>query len=701
MLTSCYTVNVMKLIRFELSKIAVSRGFCGMVAVLFAISFLVGYLSSEEPGYDLQAVETIMEAHKQNPEESLREYEALKQEYELYVQLLLSEDHFSATPPASAVRFEQYQIAFERLNRQQQYSEALQGAILNLKKQSNSVEGEQEIINRYLLSVYGRNLSLRLGEGSTDCLPELYRMIASLYLPLMLFGILLGISSVYSQRERGTESLIRAAWKGRSLSALAKAAACTLICGTSILLSLFFAVGAYSLKSGFFCFGEYIQTCSDYMLFPIPLTVAESLLILFALIFASCLLFCGIACCFSKYCGNRIFPLVFTSLLLLAGILPSPPEAGDLLHILPPSRLFDGTKTFAHLYPVVMGETTLYGGFAVGAGYLICLLLVWGGFILLPGNALEQSRLQLSLPKLTRRNSVCSVMGYEWKKQIFAGKTILLLAFAIALKVMVSWNGYTYEPTYTDEKYRSYMTSIQGPYTDEKQEKLEEDLNEIYELLGNRSLMEKRYRSGEISREEMGRYLSAYYEAEHNEKALLAVKDRLDVLRARRDAGEAAFVVYETGWEKLLSLNTDLILLILMIGACCGLYSDEYKRGMHRLYAVCSPYTPMKAKLFFCLCFAIGASLLFRGIDLAVLLKASFLPCPEAPACGLGALPFLGNAPLWVTFAATVLLCFGFSFFVALVSFALSRLTKNKGVAFLLSLGLLLPISIFFFGGLL
>ena len=687
----------MKLIRFELLKITISRGFLVVAAALLVLSGVLGYFSAREPRYDPRETDAIVESYRDDPEETLRQYEALEKEYESYRELLLSESVRPSQPPASAVRFEQYRLAFDRILRQEQYTEILRGAIRNLEKQGDGGWGKHAAVNRYLLGRYERNLSLRLGTESMEGLTGLYKAISLLYLPLMLFAIFLGVTAVYSQRERGTEALIHASLLGRADSSLAKAVASALVWSLVCILSLLLAVGTYSAKSGFWSFGGYLQECEAFMLFPIPLTVAESLLLLFGLIFACGLAFCGIAALAGRYCRNRVFPMAGTSLLLLTGLLPQPPQAGSLLRILPAANLFDGNKVFAHLYPVVVSNTPFYGGFFVLAVYTVVLFAIWGLFIALPVKAMDRKGRTLSLPKLPRRHTVGTVLGYEWKKQLFANKTLWLLLGATVLKIAVSWNILAYEPTYTDEKYRTYMLSIQGPYTEEKRETAKKELDDLYGLMAIRSEMETRYRNGEISREEMGRYLSAFYEAEHNEKALLAVAERLEELHIRYLDGQAAFVVYDVGWKRLLAQRSDLLFLLLIIGACCGLYGDEYRRGMHSLYATCAYGAAESSKRCFCVGFAAVTAGLFRCIDLFVLWRQSLLPLWNAPACGLGGFSVLQNAPLWTVFAATVLVVFAFALGVSAVVSLFSRISKNKGIAFLLSLGLLLPFSMLIF----
>ena len=127
----------MKLIRFELLKITISRGFLVVAASLLVLSGVLGYFSAREPRYDPRETDAIVESYRVDPEETLRHYEALEKEYESYRELLLSESLRPSQPPASVVRFEQYRLAFDRILRQEQYTEILRGAIRNLEKQGD------------------------------------------------------------------------------------------------------------------------------------------------------------------------------------------------------------------------------------------------------------------------------------------------------------------------------------------------------------------------------------------------------------------------------------------------------------------------------------------------------------------------------------------------------------------------------------
>ena len=663
--------------------------------LLFSLGF--GFFFGEEPCRDEEEIKGIIRAYRQDPERVLEEYRTLAEQYAMYLELVYSDSLQTPQPSEEVLQYETYKAALERISRQERYDTVLQGAIRDLEKTAAENNSEQAVINRYLLEVYEQNRSLRLGEGNLRGLESLYAMIGSLYLPLMLFGILLGVTLVFSQRERGTELLIYATGKGGTPSFFAKLAVCTLLCGAVCAGALLLSVGGYAYKTGFDGFSVYIQAQDSFALFPIPMTVTESLLLLFSLLFAGCMTFCGIACFLGMHCRNRLTPLAGASLLLFSNVLQVPPQAGTLLRILPLSRLVDGNLIFDHLYPIVLLGKPIYGVWMVLAGYIACLLSFWGLFVFLPKKAVEQPKKTIRLPQRSRPRKLHSVAVYEWKKQLFVGKALLLLVAAMVLKIFFAGMLFSYDPTYTNEKYRWYMLSLQGDFTEEKYARVEKELADLNALFEMREEMEESYRTGTVTREEMGKYLSAFYEAQHTEEALGMVKKRMVALKALYDAGENAVIVYDTGWERLLTPYEDFILMLLLITGFCGTVSQEHRRGMNQLYTSYARSKLKKAKLGFCIGFTVLSVVLFCGIDLAILLREYPLPSGFSPACGIGEVPFLGNIPLYGVYAFRILQKLFYGMGMGLSVCALSKLTKSKILTFIIALAIFVPLTTLLF----
>ena len=396
-----------------------------------------------------------------------------------------------------------------------------------------------------------------------------------------------------------------------------------------------------------------------------------------------------VSCVVGKYSGNRVFSLVGASVVAAAqyaGKIGNPHVAGSLWNIGSFASLCDGNTLFAHIYPVVMGGTVLYGMAVVSFLYLLCALALCSVFVLHRNRPAEYKALRVAIPRRTRRrNRVRSVSAYERQKQLFANRILPVLVVAVLLKLYVSAQMYGFTPTYTEQKYRSYLTSIEGDYTAEKQEALDGELSELYAVMGQKEEMERKYRAGEVTSSEMGQYLVRFYEAEQNEKALVRVRERLAYLRSQVEDGKRPSVLYDTGWNRLFAVRGDVVLGLLLIASMCGLFSDEYRNRMYLLYAVCDRKALRKAKLAFCVGFSAVCAFAFSAIDVAMIAGYASLPLCTARASGIEGVAFLDPLPLFacalLRAAATCVSACGFSLGVA----ACSRVTKSKVLTFLLS----------------
>ncbi len=673
----------MRQIGYELKKTVLGRGFAGMLLLLLAVSAFLGFVLAEKPPYDVDAVERIAEEYRQDPQSVLARYQALREAYEAYAGSPDADG--SAEAPEWRVEFEQYRLAFEQINRQQSYIDKLDRTIGELEKQRSAGNA----VNEMLLAVYERNRTLRLGQADMYGLESLFEVLSALLFPLLLFGAFLGSTAAFSDRERGNELLFRSARYGRRRRFLAKTVVCAVCCAVASVSSAVLSVAVYAVSSGFSAFTAFLQNSEAFYLFPLPLTVSEAVGVLSTFLFLACFFVCMVACVVGKYSGNRVFSLVGASVVVAAqyaGKIGNPHVAGSLWNIGSFASLCDGNTLFAHIYPVVMGGTVLYGMVVVSFLYLLCALALCAVFVLHRNRPAEYKALRVAIPRKTRcRTRVRSVSAYERQKQLFANKILPVLVVAVLLKLYVSAQMYGFTPTYTEQKYRSYLTSIEGDYTAEKQEALDGELSELYAVMGQKEEMERKYRAGEVTSSEMGAYLVRFYEAEQNEKALVRVRERLAYLRSQVEDGKRPSVLYDTGWNRLFAVRVDVVLGLLLIASMCGLFGDEYRNRMYLLYAVCDRKALRKAKLAFCIGFSAVCAFAFSAIDAAMIAGYASLPLLTARASGIEGVAFLDPLPLFVCallrVAATCVSACGFSLGVA----AFSRVTKSKALAFLLS----------------
>lgn len=696
----CYMVTKMRLIRYELKKAVLSRGLKGICLALLVVSACLGFFCAEKPQYDVDAIERIAETYAHDPESVAERYEELRKAYEEYSELLYSDIDTDIAVPESIVEFEQYKLAFERINRQHTYIEKLDRTIRELKKYQSNSSDDRYSINEMLIGVYERNKTLRLGREDMHGLEELFALLSYLLFPLMTVGAFLGSTVAFRDRQRGNELLFRSTGYGRRHSLFAKIVSCLVCCTALSVAAVLVSVAVYSVSSGFGAFTAYIQNSDAFALFPLPLTVLESVFIIWAFLALACFFVCMVSCLVGKYSKNRVFPLVCSAgvmVLQFVAAVGEPNVAGSIWNIGSFGALCDGNILFSHIYAVVIGGKVVYGMLAVSFLYGICTVIMCTVFVLQRNRAKEHKPVVLPERCLPRhRTRVGSVYTYEWKKQLFANKTLLLILAAILIKIYVSLTIYNFEPTYTEQKYHSYMSSIQGEYTAEKHETLTHELTELYEIIGQKEEMERKYRANEITRNEMGAYLVQFYEAEQNEKALAKVCERLEYVKSQIESGKQPSMVYDTGWNQLFASQADLVLAVLIIAAMCGIYSDEYKNGMNRIYAVYNVKALHKSKVAFCIGLSVICVVVFSAVDTLLIAHNYSLPLFTTQASGIEGTAVLDTLPLYAytlvrVLAECVFVC-AFALAVAFLSYA----TKNKVLTFVLSsvplLGVLLRI---------
>ena len=684
----------MKLFHYELKKTILSKGFKAVCLVLLVVSVLLGLLFAEKPSYDIQAVDAIVREYRDDPNAVTKRYHDLEEAYNEYKELLYSDLEIEIDIPEAVIEYEQYKLAFEKINRQKTYIEKLDKTIHELDKQQSVISAEQRVVGDFLKNNYQKNKSLRLGTGDMSGLSNLFSLLGYLLFPIMLFGAFVGTTVSFSDKRRGSELLFYSAPYGRRHTLNAKTATCLFCTIVPSVIAIFISVVVFSVASGFTAFCEYLQNSMTFALYPTPLTVWQAILILSAFIILAGIFLCLITCLVGKYSKNRVFPLVFSSIVVLLTFLfgvGNSNIAGSISNIGSLFDLCNGNVVFSHIYPVVIGETAIYGVLLVSLVYFFTVVIMCGLYVLHTSRPIEYKTLSLpQFPTLTKRKRVKSVFAYELQKQLFASKTLLLLIAVLLIKLYASRTGYHFEPTYTEQKYHSYMTSIQGEYTEEKRDALNHELSELYEIMRQKEEMERKYRAGEIARTEMGRYLVLFYEAEQNEKALVKANERLEFIKSQIENGKQPYIVYDTGWNELLASEIDAVLLVFIIAALCGIYSDEYKNGMNKLYSVCNIRALRRAKIGFCIGISVFAAIAFSAIETIIIAVNFTLPLCLTQASGIEGITLFDSLPLIAYYGLRV---FAECIFVSIFSLGvslLSYLTKNKVLTFLLSLSLLL-----------
>ena len=170
----------MKLFHYELKKTILSKGFKAVCLALLVVSVLLGLVFAGKPSYDVQAVDAIVREYRDDPNAVLERYHGLEEAYNEYRNLLYSDLEIEIDIPEAVIEYEQYKLAFEKINRQKTYIEKLDKTIHELDKQQSVISAEQRVVNDILKNVYQKNKSLRLGTGDMSGLSNLFSLLGYL-----------------------------------------------------------------------------------------------------------------------------------------------------------------------------------------------------------------------------------------------------------------------------------------------------------------------------------------------------------------------------------------------------------------------------------------------------------------------------------------------------------------------------------------
>ncbi len=672
----------MKLTVFELKKLHSDKLLTVLAVLAVCAAAVFAFLTSKPLAYDRAAAERVLASFQAEPVQTYRVWEEKQEAYRAY----LSDEYASDSLPPFLDDYDDYRRAWEMYSRQTRYRDRLETVLRETNK--------TDPVSVYITSLYTRNQALRLSRADMACLPDLFDALAFASFLILPLSALLGISVSLADRKRGTEQLLFATPRGRTRVRLGKlAAAC--ICVLCLCAALFAAaLVPFVLQNGSVPWGEYLQNHESFFICPYPLTVWQAVLLLYLLASLGAFALCMMSCLLGKLFRRQAVALLFASLPVVglgALSLLTTPDGRSLLHLVSPFSFCDGNVSFGHLYG------TKIGTFAVGglplvafAWAMLCVLLCicYALHHVRAVSAVGLRKLPFALPSACVPRFVKTVCAFETAKQFVCNKPFYLLLPLLFVFFLQASSAIVPDDSYEEETYRAYMVELQGAYTEEKHQKVNDLLASAQQTLSQKDEMDALFASGELSREEMAEFLRRFGKAQSEEQALLRVSERLDFVRS---AGQDAELVYDSGWNLLFALRFHPLPVLLLCAVCCGLFADEYKNGMHRLIPFPVRRRVALSKLAFALCFAFLAVLCFEAVSVGLIAHRILLASPFASSAGVAPAQSFGSLPLVLSACLSVLhRALGY-LSVALVCTLCSRLLRQKHAAFVCGVVSALP----------
>lgn len=562
--------------------------------------------------------------------------------------------------------------------------------LLGVPAGSYAVKNQERVIADYTHALENVHISMEYVHGWGE-------YFANGTVNLFIFAMLLVVDSVVFTQEMGSGYLfiLRTTKHGRARTALAKLAAVMLFNVGIVFLFTASAWLVYGWRYGYSSAGNALQTLKAYLRSPYVVTIGQYFWITAGLRALAGAVFSAVLCAVSVFTYNYV--LVYASGLGLFGLnywfYTMRVNRAD--HILKNMNLIaaaEGTPLFARLRLTnLFGQPADFLSTLIGAYVLIVLAasaLCVAKFAHSAGGV-QFRALRAAWRRLCRRREArlaarrggklpvrsLSVARAEVYKIAFANRTWLIVLALLAVKVALSYNANQPSKLFTEAAYREYLTELAGPVTEEKLQTVRDEREDIETTIKNVAVLDGKYQSGQITREEYGEYQLHYEYAKSRQRLFTMIEDRAAYLEKRTAAGDEVWFVYDTGWLKLLNGGFDWTLYAVLLLLFGGSFSVEYdSRSSGGSFAqILRTYRHGRARTFWGkLLAAVGAAVLFsalwNGIDAAFVCTSYDLPLGGAP---LASIEMFGEIGLPVTVAQFAWLVMGLRLAAAVLLAAL------------------------------
>jgi len=536
--------------------------------------------------------------------------------------------------------------------------------------------------------------------------------IVNVFLSVMI--IMLGTLVFAQEKQSGFLPIIRTAKNGRIRTASAKILTMLILSSVFVLLFTVSTWAVYGIRIGYSSPDNVIQALETFMLSPYRITIGQYFLITVGVRLLACAVFSGIVLVLSTIFYNYI--LIYLSGLGFYGL-------NFLLYSL---RYINGSNPAKNLNFVaaaavnplfvryravnLFGQAVGYVPFMLWFfGILIAVCTVAAVMLYVRGAAeirpawldsavsallVKKAELTSAIRKIStrKRKSVqrgsysLSLTAAESFKTLISSRFIFVVVLLLCVKIWYTADVYSIGQSYADVVYKEYMTTLEGPVTEEKLRYLAEERAMIDETLANQQIMQQAYINEEITFDEYHEYLSDYNYAFSRNELLRIIEDHAEYLRRQKEEkGIDGWFVYDTGWRKLYAGDADLFLYTAILLLLTGTFASEYasrsssggfsqilrstKNGREKTFA---------AKLTSAVVIAVILSVVMAAVDAVMAYIRYDMPAADAPLLSMQMFGSVtGNLPIGGYLVLFILLRITGAVLMAMLVCALSELLSR------------------------
>ncbi|MBQ9793321.1 MAG: hypothetical protein IJW34_00110, partial [Clostridia bacterium] len=456
---------------------------------------------------------TFFEAYEKEPDLYHREYLAYLEAKELAVDLQIQavingedpekyafNEPMTLYPESGVTDGEFYTALYSRLEYPRSYRLRIEEILQNTEK--NLAVVTDPYMRSYLngvLETYHTMAYLPVSDGYVSGWDSYFRYHGTGIL-LLAAVFMVALFLAVADREGDTESILCATKKGFRGVLGSKISALAVFCVFTSLAMEAVALAAFSMRTPFHGFTEFLASFEDYALCPHPLYVFEFFFLRLGLRILTLFSLGTLFLLMARMLNNRF-------LFLAAGIgfigLHAMWNGGDVASLgsltanLNLFRLLEGNNLVTryvavNLFGISVPLPLAYCVAVMGTAALSILLL-----FLLPRRLTFGKRkpFKWKLPVYIPR----TVLGFEAKKLFFSTGLLFPILLILLSKSLVPAPPLTYK----DEIYRSYMTALEGELTPEKERFLNEEGARFRALFEKEKEYTLLYEAGKISFKEL------------------------------------------------------------------------------------------------------------------------------------------------------------------------------------------------------
>lgn len=441
-------------------------------------------------------------------------------------------------------------------------------------------------------------------------------------------------------RDQRLEAILFSAKKGSGYIICQKLSVLVLVCALTVVLFDLTAFSAFALKTGFAGHGEFLASLDVYKLCPYPVYIYEYAFIRAAVRFAA-LLFLGTL----FIAASRVIKNIFGVFVFGAGFIGvnsilnsiQPVSAGSPLQTLNIFKLSDADSIFLKYAGVDIFNRSLplYVFYSFLFVISISVLVIFIFFVWRKSKRdIAGKRFSVTMPRCTPR----TLFGFEIKK-LFRQSAVGFPVLAIIIcKVLLCLFNAGRSVPYTEELYKSYMHTLEGEYTESTRRYLAEERARFERIFDTETRLAGEYENGDI---DFGEYYAAKLTAQAETKkyeAFCRAEAEVERIAELNKQGVSAYIVYETGWNKLLFSSPDILLTLLALVPAFAFYADD-KAGLRSICntAAKGGNAALIRKTAVCAVFVVLCCFVFFALDVISVNCLYGLPYPDASDVSLQA----------------------------------------------------------------